>query len=602
MPTVAVDKADLYKALGREYTTEEFDELCFEFGIELDDDTTEEAAKTGDRPQLKIEIPANRYDMLCIEGIARALNVFLGRQQAPHFKLVDPSSNKNKQIKISVEAGTQEVRPFVAGAVLRGLTFTPRSYESFISVQEKLHANLCRNRSLVAIGTHDLDKIQGTHIRYRAMKPEEVKFAPLNQGGKEMTGVQLMEHYEKDRNIGKYLHLIRDSPVYPVFYDEGDNVLSLPPIINSDRTKITIDTKNVFFDLSGTDRTKIEVVVNQLVAMFSEYTQPEPFTIEQVEIVSDHNDATRTCPDISPRTMTAEVSYLNSCLGLNKTAEELCTLLNKMMLHAAPSKADSALIDVTIPITRSDILHQCDIMEDAGIAYGFNNLTKTFPDNSFTVAEPYPINKLTDIVRREISMMGGWAEAMTLTLCSHDENFKFLNRVDDKTQAVVLENPKTLEYQVVRTSLLPGLLKTIRENRKHSLPVKVFEVSDIVTKNEALERRAENHRRVACVYAGKTSGFEVVHGVLDRLMKMLRVEWLSTAQNKKGYWIEEISASSSTDKTYFPGRGAKVIYCPGENTKPITVGSLGVLHPEVMANFEIPYVGSSLELDLATFL
>jgi phenylalanyl-tRNA synthetase beta chain len=59
MPTISVDKVALYKALEKEYTTEEFDELCFEFGIELDGD---------ENGELKIEIPANRYDMLCYEG------------------------------------------------------------------------------------------------------------------------------------------------------------------------------------------------------------------------------------------------------------------------------------------------------------------------------------------------------------------------------------------------------------------------------------------------------------------------------------------------------------------------------------------------------
>lgn len=67
MPTIPCDKADLYELLGREYTTEEFDELCFDFGLELDEDTTNDCAE-GERPQLKIEIPANRYDMLCIEA------------------------------------------------------------------------------------------------------------------------------------------------------------------------------------------------------------------------------------------------------------------------------------------------------------------------------------------------------------------------------------------------------------------------------------------------------------------------------------------------------------------------------------------------------
>ncbi|KAF4535955.1 Phenylalanyl-tRNA beta subunit protein [Lasiodiplodia theobromae] len=65
MPTISVDKAELFKALGKEYTTEEFDELCFEFGIELDEDTTNSKRPIVDGveepPQLKIEIPANRH-------------------------------------------------------------------------------------------------------------------------------------------------------------------------------------------------------------------------------------------------------------------------------------------------------------------------------------------------------------------------------------------------------------------------------------------------------------------------------------------------------------------------------------------------------------
>ena len=43
---------------------------------------------------------------------------------------------------------------------------------------------------------------------------------------------------------------------------------------------------------------------------------------------------------------------------------------------------------------------------------------------------------------------------MPLILCSHDENFAWLNRTDDRNTAVKLANPKTAEYQVVRTSLL----------------------------------------------------------------------------------------------------------------------------------------------------
>ncbi|KAK0860601.1 phenylalanine--tRNA ligase subunit beta [Friedmanniomyces endolithicus] len=73
MPTIGVNKADLYKALGKEYTKQEFEELCFDFGIELDEDTSDSKRPIVDgveeAPQLKIEIPANRYDMLCFEAL-----------------------------------------------------------------------------------------------------------------------------------------------------------------------------------------------------------------------------------------------------------------------------------------------------------------------------------------------------------------------------------------------------------------------------------------------------------------------------------------------------------------------------------------------------
>lgn len=188
MPTISVDKNALYKALGKEYTREEFDELCFEFGIELDDDTTgiEEPA------QLKIEIPANRYDMLCFEGIAMNLNVFLGRQEVPQYKLKAPADGK--LLEVTVKPETQQVRQYFSCAILRGIKFDEAKYQSFIALQDKLHQNLARQRSLVAIGTHDLATLKGP-FTYEALPPDQIKFAPLNQD-KEMNGNEMMEFYE----------------------------------------------------------------------------------------------------------------------------------------------------------------------------------------------------------------------------------------------------------------------------------------------------------------------------------------------------------------------------------------------------------------------
>ncbi|KFY06693.1 hypothetical protein V492_07837 [Pseudogymnoascus sp. VKM F-4246] len=607
MPTIGVDKAELFKALGREYTTEEFEELCFEFGIELDEDTTNQTRPIvngkEEAPQLKIEIPANRYDMLCFEGIALMLQIFLGKFPLPNYKLVTPSSGELQTLTVSKE--TAEVRPYVSAAILRNVTFTQASYDSFIALQDKLHANLARNRTLASIGTHDLDTLQGP-FTYEALPPKDISFIPLNQT-KKLNGEELMQFYENDKHLGKFLHIIRDKPVYPVVFDSKKTVCSLPPIINGEHSKITLKSRNVFIECTATDKTKVEIVNNIVVSMFSQYCA-EPFTIEPVKVISEHNGETRITPDLSYRRFEAEVDYINNCCGLSETPERLCELLTKMCYKATPSSTDKNILDVSIPQTRADVLHQCDIMEDVAVAYGFNRLPRNNPNKSATIAKPLPINKLGDIVRLE-SAMAGWTEVMPLILCARDENFSWLNRKDNGT-AITLANPKTAEYQIVRTSLLPGLLKTIRENKKHSLPIKVFEVSDVAFKDETLERKARNERHFAAAWYGKTSGFEMVHGLLDRVLLMLKQDFLIAADvtsksldykvsenptKQDGYWIEEIN-----EETFFAGHAAAIWL--RINGKEARVGEFGILHPTVLEKFELRYPVSTVEINLEVFL
>lgn len=86
------------------------------------------------------------------------------------------------------------IRPFFAGAVLRNVHFTPRSYASFIDLQDKLHHNIGRRRILVSMGTHDLDTLTPP-FSYEALPPTEIEFIPLNKTQK-YTADKLMEVYE----------------------------------------------------------------------------------------------------------------------------------------------------------------------------------------------------------------------------------------------------------------------------------------------------------------------------------------------------------------------------------------------------------------------
>nr|CAG4650854.1 EOG090X03QT [Simocephalus serrulatus]SVE94150.1 EOG090X03QT [Simocephalus serrulatus] len=589
MPTISINRDLLFKALGKTYTEEEFDELCFKFGIELDEVTsdkqiilkeqgTERAVGASEDIIYKIDIPANRYDLLCLEGLVQGLRVFLGETQFPMLKAVQPVGNFQRLI---IKSSTEKIRPHAVAAVLRNISFDQHTYSSFIDLQDKLHQNLCRKRSLVAIGTHDLDTVQGP-FSYEALSPESIKFKPLNQT-KEYTAAQLMDLYATDSHLRHYLPIIKDSPVYPVIKDSNGVVLSLPPIINGDHSKITLNTKNVFIECTATDLTKANIVLDTLVSMFSSYCQ-DAFTVEKCEVVNPEG-LISTYPTLKYRHEIISVNKINRMVGIDETADKIADLLTRMCLSAKTD--EDGQIKVEIPPTRHDIIHACDIYEDVAIAFGYNNITKTLPSTN-TIASQSPLNKLTDQLRDQLAQ-AGFTEALTFSLCSKEDISEKLRKPLTSIPAVHVSNPKTLEFQVARSTLLPGLLKTIAANRNMPLPLKLFEVSDVVLKDNQRDVGARNCRNLCAVYYNKSPGFELVHGLMDRVMQLLEVPFDATGE--AGYMLKPCD-----DETYFPGRCAQIIFGGA------AVGSVGVLHPEVVTSFDLTLPCSAIELNIEPFL
>jgi len=137
--------------------------------------------------------------------------------------------------------------------------------------------------------------------------------------------------------------------------------------------------------------------------------------IEPIKVVFPDGKVCIT-PNISERQTVAHASYINSCTKLNLNAPEASALLEKMSLRTELSSENPDEVIVHIPATRPDILHECDIMEDAAIAYGFNNLPDVFPTTS-TVGQPLTVSKLSDVIRREWAL-AGWVEVLPLILVS----------------------------------------------------------------------------------------------------------------------------------------------------------------------------------------
>uniref|UniRef100_A0A2K6A765 Phenylalanine--tRNA ligase beta subunit n=1 Tax=Mandrillus leucophaeus TaxID=9568 RepID=A0A2K6A765_MANLE len=570
MPTVSVKRDLLFQALGRTYTDEEFDELCFEFGLELDEITSEKeiiskeqgnvkAAGASDVVLYKIDVPANRYDLLCLEGLVRGLQVFKERIKAPVYKRVMPDGKIQKLI---ITEETAKIRPFAVAAVLRNIKFTKDRYDSFIELQEKLHQNICRKRALVAIGTHDLDTLSGP-FTYTAKRPSDIKFKPLNKT-KEYTACELMNIYKTDNHLKHYLHIIENKPLYPVIYDSNGVVLSMPPIINGDHSRITVNTRNIFIECTGTDFTKslkLYLMGNDL--LFKLFLFKE----------------------LAYRKEMVRADLINKKVGIRETPENLAKLLTRMYLKSEVI-GDGNQIEIEIPPTRADIIHACDIVEDAAIAYGYNNIQMTLP-KTYTIANQFPLNKLTELLRYDMAA-AGFTEVLTFALCSQEDIADKLGLDISATKAVHISNPKTAEFQVARTTLLPGLLKTIAANRKMPLPLKLFEISDIVIKDSNTDVGAKNYRHLCAVYYNKNPGFEIIHGLLDRIMQLLDVP---PGEDKGGYVIK-----ASEGPAFFPGRCAE-IFARGQS-----VGKLGVLHPDVITKFELTMPCSSLEINIGPFL
>merc|ERR1719265_1587974 len=188
--------------------------------------------------------------------------------------------------------------------------------------------------------------------------------------------------------------------------------------------------------------------------------------------------------------MKADIKQMKKDLYLEElTDDQVVGFLRQMSL---PCDVVNGKLQVKVPITRSDIMHQCDLVEDLAIAYGYNNLKADVPQ-TLCLGSEQPLNHLTELLRHELAG-AGFNECLTFGLVRHKENFENLRREPIKALVsgdkpheynhgacpVRLSNPKTKEFEIARTSLIPGVMMTLAYNKKNPPPLHLFEVSDTV--------------------------------------------------------------------------------------------------------------------------
>lgn len=251
MPTVEFNFQDLSQLIGREFKPHELKDTISMLGTDLEDINSK---------SIIMEVFPDRPDLLSVEGFSRALEGVLrintGLKDYPV---------KESGMKLLVDSSVKNVRPFIASGIMRGVSITGENLISLMDIQEKLHITHGRNRKKVAIGVHDLSRIEPPFL-YRAVKPNELRFIPLDMH-EELTPGEILRRHPK--GIG-YAYVLQDLDRYPIILDKNDNVLSFPPIINGELTRVSDNTKDIFIEITGMEQRAVNQALNILVTSIAD--------------------------------------------------------------------------------------------------------------------------------------------------------------------------------------------------------------------------------------------------------------------------------------------------------------------------------------------
>ncbi|TKC39436.1 leucine-rich repeat-containing protein 47 [Monodon monoceros] len=202
-------------------------------------------------------------------------------------------------LTVRVSPGVGDVRPFIVGAVVRGMDLQPgNALKRFLSSQTKLHEDLCEKRTVATIATHDLRAIRGP-LLYATRPPEDLRIVPL--GRREVKAKDLVrqlqleaeEHrkQKKRQNVSglhRYLHLLDGKEHYPCLVDANGDVISFPPITNSEKTKIKKTTCDLFLEV--TSAASLQICKDIMDALILKMAEINKYTLENKDegSLSDH--------------------------------------------------------------------------------------------------------------------------------------------------------------------------------------------------------------------------------------------------------------------------------------------------------------------------
>ncbi len=503
--------------------------------------------------EIQIEVEPNRPDLLSYQGFKRSFLAYLNRKRGlKEYKVYKPEKN----YKVIIEDSVKDVRPYTACAIIKNLKLNDTKIKDMVEVQEKIHGTFGRNRKKVAIGIYPLEKIK-LPITFKALEPDKIKFIPL-ESNTEMSGFEILQRHPAGK---EYAHLLSGKLKFPIFVDANNEILSMPPVINSQLTgKVTEKTKDIFVECSGFDMDILKKCLNMLVTIFADMGG----TIYQMDL-KFKRARNQTTPDLKPEEMKISIENTNKLLGLNLKEKQIKLFLERMGY-------DYYKGSVKIPAWRTDILHEVDLIEDVAIAYGFDNFIPEIPEIS-TIGE----ESQKEVFKRKISeILSGVGMLETSNYHLTKKKLQFEKMGTPENNFVELEESKT-DYNILRKDLTHYLLKILFENSDSEYPQKIFEIGKI------FEQEAEIIEKENLALAIAPGNYTETRQILEYLGKMLNLFF-------------EIKETGNIPSYFIDGRTAEIFL--NENS----VGFMGEIHPKILKNWRIKMPVSILEISLKDIL
>lgn len=511
-----------------------------------------------DNEEIKVEFFPNRPDNLSVEGVARSFKGFIGQEVGfPDYKVEESGEY------VTVDEEVAAIRPYIGFAKIDNVDFSGDKLKYIMDFQENLHWVIGRDRKKVAIGIHNADVVNGP-FKYIATPKDANAFVPLEKDS-EMTPDEILTEHDKGKD---YAHLIEDFDKYPLILDKDDNVLSMPPIINGELTKIKEDTHNIIVDVTGTDEKAVNQSLNIICSSFAEVGGQ----IKSMEV--KYEDKTIVTPDLTPQEMNVHVDTANELIGgINLTAEDIKELLLKTRFDAEIISENE--VKAIIPSYRVDILHEVDIVENIAVQYHINDVVAKLPDIN-TVAYENNWFKAESTIR-EVMIAMGFQEVMSLMLTNEEAHYEKMNQ--EEKPHVQVARPITIDRTMIRTSLINSLMEFLEDNKHEDLPQKIFEIGDVLYLDETKENKTVSSKKLAAVVCHSSANFTEIKSIVSSVLSNL------------GYTME---IKDSENKTFIEGRAADVV---GEAQKGRVEGFFGEISPEVITNFTLDYPVIAFEIE-----